>query len=146
MKKILIVILLLIFPLFAFAGDRETVVEALNNLKINYTWIESYKLNSWDCSTQSTTLWYILKDKNIKTKIAASVYQEKGVWKDHIFLIAELDGKMKIIDATWLEIRDPNPLKYGFYITRIYDNPHEANQVWPGEYVKWNILPMKRGK
>jgi hypothetical protein len=140
------ILLVLIFSSSLFAGEKEIVSLQLEKLKVDYTWVESYKLNSWDCSTQSTTLWYILKEKGIKSKIAASLYYEKGVEKDHIFLIAELDGKMQIIDATWLEIRDPNPLKYGFYIVRIYDSPKEANKVWPGEYVRWNIYPMKRTK
>jgi len=138
------ILLVLIFSGSLFAGEKEIVSLQLEKLKTDYTWVESYKLNSWDCSTQSTTLWYILQEKGIKSKIVASLYYEKGVEKDHIFLIAELDGKMQIIDATWLEIRDPNPLKYGFYIVRIYDSPEEANKVWPGEYVRWDIYPMNR--
>jgi len=140
------VYVLFFFIPLASAGELDTVNDTLAGLKTNYTWIESYKLNSWDCSTQSTTLWFILAEKGIKTKIAASVYRDmkSGIWRDHIFLIADLDGKITIIDATWLEIREPNPLKYGFYVTRFYNTPDEANFVWPGEYIIFNIQGFKR--
>ena len=133
------IFLILFLPVILFAGEIDIVNNILQDLKINYTWVESYKLNYWDCSTQSTTLWYILLDKKIKSKLVASIYFEKGEWKDHIFLIADLDGKIKIIDATQLEIRDPNPLKYGFYVVRFYDSPTDANAVWPGEYIQMEV-------
>jgi len=117
----------------------------LQDLKTNYAWMESYKLNSWDCSTQSTALWHILNENGINARIVASLYYDEDLTrKDHIFLLAEMDGRWRMVDATAMQIRDIRPELYGYMPIRVYNTPEEANAVWPGEYTRMDISGMKR--
>lgn len=144
-KGLMIVLLLAALSVNSYASDLQIVQETISKLKSKYAWVESYSLNSWDCSTQSTNLWHILKEKNIPCKVTASVYFDpKEGWKDHIFLVCDLDKKLHMIDATKMEIRDVDFLKYGYYVVRMYDNPNEAEKVWPGEYRWFDMSSLER--
>jgi hypothetical protein len=145
MKKYLF-LWLIFLPSIIFAGEYEQAVSIIDDLKTNYNWVSSYKLGEFDCSVQSSTLWYVLNEKRIRCLIVSSIYlEEKNVWKDHIFLIASLDKKMYMVDATSLTIQKAVPMKKGYIVTKIYDNPEEANEEWPGEYIKWNINLLRKG-
>ncbi len=142
---VLSISLIFLLAVPAEAVDVEKVSKILGNLNQSYSWVESYELGKFDCSTQTATLWHILKKQNIDSMIVASIYFDKktNAWKDHIFLIAELDGCVYIIDATALEIRPPLPYNSGHIITRLYMTPEAANRAWPGEFIAQDIEPMK---
>lgn len=118
---------------------RECVNEVLADLRENTWWIESYRLGHWDCSTQSTTLWYLLAEKGIKSRIVAAVYCFGNMPQAHIYLQVEMDGRLVMVDATLLQIRDLPPEAYGYLPVQYYSNPEEANRAWPGEYIRMEV-------
>jgi len=63
---------------------------------------------------------------------------------DHVFLLAEFDGIPCVIDATTLELLDANVRQRGYLVTRVWNDPDEANAEWPGEYVRWDLNRLRK--
>lgn len=129
-------------PAYAELRDksiRECVTDTITDLRNNTWWVEDYHLGSWDCSTQSATLWYALADKGIIARIVAAIYCEGNMPKNHIYLTVEMEGRPVMVDATSLEIRGLPPDAYGYLPIQTYNNPIEANRAWPGEYIRMGV-------
>ena len=126
--------------------DREIVENTLLDLRTRTTWIESYQRGGFDCSVQSTTLWHILAERGVRTRVAYSVYFDRtlNLQMDHVFLLAALDGVPMAIDATTLELLDANVSQRGYFIVRVWNNPDEANAEWPGEYIRWDVNRLRK--
>jgi len=125
---------------------REITENVLLELRTRTTWTESYQRGGFDCSVQSTTLWHILKERGVRTRIAYSLYFDRtlNIQMDHVFLLAEFDGIPCVIDATTLELLDANVRQRGYLVTRVWNDPDEANAEWPGEYVRWDLNRLRK--
>ncbi|HOG17405.1 MAG: hypothetical protein A4E73_01283 [Syntrophaceae bacterium PtaU1.Bin231] len=150
MYRILLAVTLLVVSGPARAGESQyaTANELLSGLKTGTTWVASYRYREFDCSVQSTTLWHLLKEKGIRAKIlyAVSFDERDRLRRDHAFLIAELDGRTHSIEATLLEIRDTRFLSHGYYVIGLYDSPEEASREWPGDFLRWDLSRLQKGK